>query len=641
MAHDHDAAYIGAFENGDGAWLTTADRRRHLYVIGRSGAGKSTLLKNLMLDDLANNRPFALIDPHGDLAIQIASAVPPERTNDVIFIDMSDKEHHVGLNPLHNVPPTERPRVAANMLATFIHAWQLNLEVNARLLNVLNAGLRLILDAPEGGTLLGVPRLLRDTRYRAHLVSHCTDPVVRQFWNEEVERYSERYEVEAFAPLQSRLNLLLTDPAIRHVVSQKKSTIDVGRVMQEGKTLLLRLPRGKLGEVPCYLLGALFATAFAQAAEARADQPEEERHDFALILDEFQYASTTSIADVLSGSRKYRLHLVLAHQFLGQISELLRKAIPANAGSLVCFEVSPEDAEVLAAEFNHDDTIFDQSTLRDIDMGKFNPARLSNMQPHTAWVRLMQDGQRSERQLLFPPYLDTQSRRRFIAVRNNSIAGIGALRASNRSKEYFMDLIYSPFACSLAAHIVCREAGLSVSLRRVDLESKELENGGSLFDLSPKGKVPTLVRSDGSILTEVPSVLLYLASLAPNSGLGPRIGDDETFRMLEWLNFVATEIHKRILFTTFDPTSDDAARSRARTMVDKTLDHVGRALAGRTFLVGDRFTAADAYLVWSLIVLASDRIGIALPLPFKAFLARCMERPAVREAVSYERRMLT
>jgi len=422
MAHDNDAAYLGAFENGEGAWLTTTDRRRHLYVVGRSGAGKSTLLKNLMLEDLVNKRPFALIDPHGDLAIQIASSVPPPFTNSVLYIDLSDQNHHVGLNPLHGVPPNDRPRVAAHMLATFVHAWQLNLEVNARLLNVLNAGLRLLLDTP-GSTLLGMQRLLLDTHYRKLLISHCTDPVVRQFWTHEVEAFSDRYAVEAFAPLQSRLNLLLTDPAIRHVVSQVKTTVDVGRLMNEGKVLLLRLPRGKLGEVPCYLLGALFATAFAQAAEARADQPEEERRDFSLILDEFQYASTTSISDVLSGSRKYRLHLVLAHQFLGQIPELLRKAIPANAGSLVVFEVSPEDAEVLAPEFNHDDVLIDQSAAgREIDLGRFNPAKLTNMQKHTAWVRLMQDGERSPRRLLHPEYLDAQSRKRFKAVRNNSIA---------------------------------------------------------------------------------------------------------------------------------------------------------------------------------------------------------------------------
>ena len=133
------------------------------------------------------------------------------------------------------------------------------------------------------------------------------------------------------------------------------------------------MPRGKLGEVPTYLLGSLFATAFAQAAEARADQPEEERRDFALILDEFQLFSTTSIADVLSGSRKYRLHLVLAHQFLAQLPELLRKAIPANAGSLIVFSVSPEDAEILAPEFNHDDVLIDQSAAgREIDLGRLN-----------------------------------------------------------------------------------------------------------------------------------------------------------------------------------------------------------------------------------------------------------------------------
>jgi len=196
----------------------------------------------------------------------------------------------------------------------------------------------------------------------------------------------------------------------------------VGRLMDEGKVLILRIPRGTLGEVPTYLLGALFATAFAQAAEARAHQPEEARKDHSLILDEFQYASTTTLADILSGARKFRLHLILAHQFLGQIPELLRKAIPANAGTIVAFEVSPEDAHVLAPEFTSFDPLMEHSGLQTANRGVFDPANLTNMEPFTAWCRLMQDGKRSERRLLCPPCCGGQSRKRFRAVVNNSIA---------------------------------------------------------------------------------------------------------------------------------------------------------------------------------------------------------------------------
>jgi hypothetical protein len=421
MAHDHNPLYLGAFENGDPAWLTTADRRRHLYVIGRSGTGKSQLLRNMMIDDLHANRPFACLDPHGDLSIQVASNVPPERTNDVIFIDLSDSEHLVGLNPLHGVPLRDRPAVAANVMGTFIHTWQLSVDINARLLNALNAGLRLLLDTP-GSTLLGLQKLLIDLDYRKRLIANCTDPVIRQFWTQEVERYSERFEVEAFAPLQSRLNLLLSHPITRHTISQVHSTIDVGRLMDEGQSLILRIPRGKLGEVPTYLLGALFATAFAQAAEARAGQPEEERRDFALILDEAEYFATTSLVDVLSGSRKYRLQLVLAHQFLAQLPELLRHAIPANAGSVICFELSSADAAILAPELTAYDPLMEHSGLQAANRGVFDPSQLTNMVPFSAWVRLMQDGRRSERRLLFPEFLDGVSRERFDAVRNNSIA---------------------------------------------------------------------------------------------------------------------------------------------------------------------------------------------------------------------------
>lgn len=421
MAHDNDL-YLGTFDDGQHAWLSTADRRRHMYVIGRSGAGKSTLLKNIMLDDLDNHRPFSLIDPHGDLALEIAASVPSHRTNDVILADLSNKDHHIGLNPLHAVKPHDRPRVAAHILASFAHAWQLNVEVNARLLNVLNAGLRLLLDTP-GSTLVGLQRLLYDSTYRTKLIAKCADPIIQHFWLDEVGRFTERYEVEAFAPLQSRLTLLLSDPAVRHIVGQVKSTIDIARVMDEGKVLLLRIPRGKLGDVPTYLLGAMFAAAFAHAAEARADQAEHDRRDHCLAIDEFQLAASTSnLADIISGGRKYRLGLLLAHQMLSQLPDQLRKSIPGSAGSLIVFEVSAEDAMTLAPELSTFDPLLEHSGLQTANRGVFDPAALTNMQPHTAWVRLMQNSHRTERRLLFPAYFDAQSRRRLERVRRASIA---------------------------------------------------------------------------------------------------------------------------------------------------------------------------------------------------------------------------
>lgn len=199
-----------------------------------------------------------------------------------------------------------------------------------------------------------------------------------------------------------------------------------------------------------------------------------------------------------------------------------------------------------------------------------------------------------------------------------------------------MELFYSPLACSLASHIVCREADIPVTLRRVTLSTKEIEGGGSLFDINPKGAVPTLRRDDGSVLTEGPSVLQYLGDLKPASGLCPAFGTDERYRVIEWLNYVSTELHKRVFYMMFTPESDDAAKAAARAAAPRRLDFVARALDGRDYLAGSGFTVADAYLFWWLTL--ASRVGIDTSVygVLEAYKSRCAGRPGVGAALSYE-----
>ncbi|MFO1080479.1 MAG: glutathione binding-like protein [Reyranellaceae bacterium] len=199
-----------------------------------------------------------------------------------------------------------------------------------------------------------------------------------------------------------------------------------------------------------------------------------------------------------------------------------------------------------------------------------------------------------------------------------------------------MELFYAPFACSLAAHIVCREAGLPVTLRRVTLSTKELESGGSLYDLNPKGAVPTLRRDDGSVLSENAAVLQYLGDRVPASGLCPPAGADERYRLAEWLSFIGTELHKRVFYMMFTPESDVAAKEAARAAAPKRLAVVAQALQGRDWLVGDTFTVADAYLFWWLSLAPRVGIDIAAHPGLEAYVARCTARPAVRAAVELE-----
>ncbi len=199
-----------------------------------------------------------------------------------------------------------------------------------------------------------------------------------------------------------------------------------------------------------------------------------------------------------------------------------------------------------------------------------------------------------------------------------------------------MELFYSPFACSLASHIACREADLPVTLRRVTLSTKEIEGGGSLFDVNSKGAVPTLRRDDGSVLTEGPSVLQYLGDLKPSSGLCPAFGTDDRYRLIEWLNFVSTELHKRVFYMMFTPESDDAAKAAARASAPKKLEVVAKGLRGRDYLVGNGFTVADAYLFWWLTLAARVGIDTSGHPELEAYKVRCGSRPAVQAALKHE-----
>lgn len=199
-----------------------------------------------------------------------------------------------------------------------------------------------------------------------------------------------------------------------------------------------------------------------------------------------------------------------------------------------------------------------------------------------------------------------------------------------------MELFYAPFACSLASHIVCREAGIPVTLRRVMLSTKEIEGGGSLFDITHKGTVPTLRRDDGSVLTEGPSVLQYLGDLNPSTGLCPACGTDERYRVIEWLNFISTELHKRVFYMMFTPESDDAAKAAARAAAPKRLTIVNKALDGRNYLVGDHFIVADAYLFWWLTLASRVGVSIADHSEIEAYNVRCAERAGVQAALTFE-----
>lgn len=349
------------------------DRRRHLAVVGKTGMGKSTLLENLVVSDVIAGRGVGLIDPHGDLAEAILDQVPGPRTNDVIVFDAGDRQFPVAFNPLECSDPEQRPLIASGVVSAFKKlygdSWGPRLEYILR-----NALLALV--ANPGTSLLSLQRMLSESAYRKTIVSQVDDPVVRSFWQNEFAGWNDRFRTEAISPIQNKVGQFLSSPILRAIVGQAKNTIDFRRTMDAGQVLIINLSKGRIGEDASTLLGSLLVTSIQQAAMSRAEVPEEDRRDFHLYVDEFQNFATESFATILSEARKYGLNLTIANQYLAQMDEQTRDAVFGNVGSLVSFQVGPQDAEVLAEQL----------------AGDVEPRDLIALPRFTAYVRLLVEG---------------------------------------------------------------------------------------------------------------------------------------------------------------------------------------------------------------------------------------------------------
>jgi len=339
-----------------GAWqpfgLSVADRRRHVYVIGKTGSGKSTLLRNLIVQDIKAGRGLMLLDPHGDLAEELLDYIPPWRTEDVIYVAPADLAYPVGFNLLEQVPPDDRPLVVGSVVSTFKHIWRDSWGY--RLEYVLYNTIAALLDYPSargGVSLLGVPRMFTDPGYRARVVREIQDPRTRSFWTEEFAGYSQQFATEVVAPIQNKVGALLAAPAIRNMLGQATSTLKIAEAMDQRRIIIANLSKGRLGEAATNLVGSLLVTAVQLAAMRRTAVPEEERVDFVAYLDEFHNFTTDAFASILAEARKYRLSIVAGHQYLAQIDPDIRAAVFGNIGTLISFQLGHDDAEELAGEF--------------------------------------------------------------------------------------------------------------------------------------------------------------------------------------------------------------------------------------------------------------------------------------------------
>ena len=328
--------------------IKTDDRRRHMYLIGKTGMGKSTILENMMINDINAGRGLAITDPHGDLAEKIIKFIPDNRINDVIYFNPGDIDYPIAFNVIEQVDPHFRHLVASGLLGVFKKLWADSW--GPRLEYTLRNSILAVLDYPDA-TLLAVVRMLSDKVFRKEVVSHIKDPVVKSFWVKEFASYTDKFASEAVAPIQNKVGQFLSASLIRNIVGQTSSSLNIRQIMDEKKILIMNLSKGLIGEDNMQLLGAMMITKIQLAAMSRVDIPEETRNDFYLYVDEFQNFATESFANILSEARKYRLNLVMAHQYIEQLDEKVRDAVFGNVGSFVVCRVGAADAEVLAPEF--------------------------------------------------------------------------------------------------------------------------------------------------------------------------------------------------------------------------------------------------------------------------------------------------
>ncbi|NCN95032.1 type IV secretory system conjugative DNA transfer family protein [Candidatus Wolfebacteria bacterium] len=349
------------------------DRRRHMYIIGKTGMGKTNLLETMVVSDIRAGKGVGVVDPHGEFAERILDFVPENRLDDVIYFNPADIDWPIAFNPLERIDIEHRHLVASGIMGVFKKIWP---DVwSARMEYILNNSLLSLLEYPSS-TLLGIMRMFSDKEYRRKITENLEDPIIKAFWLNEFAKYTQRLETEAVAAIQNKVGQFVSNPLIRNIIGQNHSAFDIRKVMDEGKILIINLAKGKIGEDNSALLGALMITKLQLAAMSRVDTEEKKRRDFYLYVDEFQNFSTESFANILSEARKYRLDLILAHQYIEQLDEKVQAAIFGNVGTLTCFRVGAEDAEFLEKEF----------------LPEFSATDLVNLSKYGVYLKLMIDG---------------------------------------------------------------------------------------------------------------------------------------------------------------------------------------------------------------------------------------------------------
>jgi len=333
--------------------LSTNDRRRHTYMIGQTGTGKSGLLENLAFQDMMDGRGFAFIDPHGDSVEKLLGMVPKERVEDVIYFSPGDMENPIGLNLFEFETQDQRDFLIQEAIAMLYRLYDPGHTgiIGPRYEHWFRNASLTIMSDPNGSTFIDIPQVFNDQAFTDEKLKYVTDRTVLDFWNKEMAQTSDANKSEVLGWFVSKFGAFLSNEMMRNILGQTKSGFNLREIMDNKKILLVNLSKGRTGELNSQLLGMIFVMKFQAAAMGRASVPEDEREDFALYVDEFQNFATDSFQTILSEARKYRLNLVLANQFMTQLTDSIREAIIGNIGTVISGRIGVTDAEILQKKF--------------------------------------------------------------------------------------------------------------------------------------------------------------------------------------------------------------------------------------------------------------------------------------------------
>lgn len=341
------------------------DRRRHVYIVGKSGVGKSKFLELLVRQDIAYGHGLMFIDPHGDVIDTILDFIPENRINDVVLIDPSDSDFPISFNPLQKVPPDLKHQMAQGLIE--VMEKQFGANWTPRLEHVFRFTTLALLDYPDA-TLRGIISMLTDRPFRQKVIEYITDDMVKRFFAVEFADWSEKFDTDAIIPLVNKLGQFLSMPMLRNIFAQKENKVDLEKIMNDGKIVLINLSKGKIGEENASFFGSMFITKIKQAGMARAKIPEDKRSDFYFYVDEFHNLVTASFMNLFSEARKYGLNLTVAHQYTAQLIPAVLATVLGNVANIVVFRVGGEDAEKLEAEMT---PVFKAKDMINLGMQEF------------------------------------------------------------------------------------------------------------------------------------------------------------------------------------------------------------------------------------------------------------------------------